>query len=36
MKQEKSEQEIFYELSCYTQTHTDLLNLIIDSQKYRK
>ena len=23
MKQEKSEQEIFYELSCYTQTHTD-------------
>ena len=23
MKQEKSEQEIFYELSCYTQTHPD-------------
>jgi len=23
MKQEKSEQEMFYELSCYTQTHPD-------------
>lgn len=25
MKQEKSEQEMFYELSCYTQTHPDPL-----------